>query len=387
LTTFEQQASGSGNQPFGVYLKKAKMSNDYSEEDDEYEEDDEDSNDSSDEAPEEQGAELLRIAANANEAVINRRTVDGSYERKWRNFKKWVDDMRRTDKINEGDKYLTRLNVDLYFQQVIALKENIEPKTARRVVAALQCMARREEGLLNFQIDNGANGHVFRALQAQTQRYALRMLLQNDVDAHTNLPTNSIDEEEFERAIDFVMENNKPYASDFILSWSGCTATIARNDSLRKFNLEDTCTDKCHGPLFERDNPVHLMDKWMLPFILQPFLHKDDDGRRQQQNAANKKRAVQTTKRNRKKVIGAYRHKKWKTCTTAAYGISLFMRQYFDPKVRNMTFEYGDDRTTEMPTWRKIKVIEKWRTQKQCEQVYKEVMGRCGINWKKVTHL
>jgi hypothetical protein len=223
---------------------------DGSEEDDDYEEEEEDSENSS-EVAEEQGTEALRIAAQANEAVINRRNVDGSYEREWRKFTKWVDDMRRTDEIDDGDKYLTRLNVDLYFQQVIALKENIEPKTARRVVAALQCMARREEGL-QFQIDNGANGHVFQALQAQTQRYALCMLLQNDVDAHANLPTNSMDEEEFERAIDFVMENNKLYASDFILSWTGCTATFARNDLLRKFNLEETCTDKCHRPLFER---------------------------------------------------------------------------------------------------------------------------------------
>jgi hypothetical protein len=57
--------------------------------------------------------------------------VDGSYERGWRNFKKWVDDMRQTDEIQEGEKYLTRSNVDLYFQQVIALKDTIEPKTAR----------------------------------------------------------------------------------------------------------------------------------------------------------------------------------------------------------------------------------------------------------------
>jgi hypothetical protein len=352
-----------------------------------YEEDSDDDGDS--ESEEEQGAEALRIAAHANEAVINRRNVDGSYEREWKNYRKWVDEMRRTDELPGGEVYLTRLNVDLYFQQVIALKENIEPKTARRVVAALQCLARREEGLRTFQIDNGATGHVFQALQAQTQRYALRRLLQNDVDAHANLPTNSMDESEFERAIDFVMENNKSYASDFVLSWNCCTATFARNDSLRKFNLEDTCTDKCHGPLFDRDNPVHAMDKWMLSFILQPFLHKDDDGRRQQVTAtATKKRAmVRSTKRNRKKVIGAYRHKKWKMCTTAAYAISLFLRQYFDPKVRNMTFEYGIDRATDLPTWRKVKVIEKWRTQKQCEQAYKEVMVQCGITWKKVTHL
>jgi hypothetical protein len=91
-----------------------------------------------------------------------------------------------------------------------------------------------------------------------------------------------MDEEEFERAIDFGMENNKSYTSNFVLSWNCCTATFARNDSLWKFNLEDTCTDKCHGKLFDHDNPVLTMDKWMLSFILPPFLHKDDDGQRQQ---------------------------------------------------------------------------------------------------------
>jgi hypothetical protein len=72
---------------------------------------------------------------------------------------------------------------------------------------------------------------------------------------------------------------------------------------------------------------------------------------------------------------------------TASLGISLFLRQYYDDKVRKMTFEYGVDRATDMPTWRKVKVIQKWRSQKQCQQVYTEVMERCGINWKKVTHL
>jgi hypothetical protein len=43
------------------------------------------------------------------------------------NLKIWVDDMRRMEKIDDGDKYLTRLNFDLYFLQVIVLKENIEP--------------------------------------------------------------------------------------------------------------------------------------------------------------------------------------------------------------------------------------------------------------------
>jgi hypothetical protein len=178
------------------------------------------SSEESEEEEEELGQGALRVAAQANEAIIIRRGVDGSYSREWKNYKKWVDDMRLAVQLPAGGPYLSRLNVDLYFQQVVALKENVEPKTARRVVAALQCMARREEGLRNFNIDNGPTGHVFQALQAQTQRYALRMLLQNNVDAHANLPTNSMDEDEFARAIDFVMLQNKPYASDFVLSWT-----------------------------------------------------------------------------------------------------------------------------------------------------------------------
>jgi hypothetical protein len=139
-------------------------------------------------------------------------------------------------------------------------------------------MPRQEEGLRAFQIGNGTTGHVLQALQAQIKWYTLRRLLQNDVDTHTNLPTNSMDKDKFESAIDFVVENNKSYASNFVLSWNCCTAMFARNDLLWKFSLEDTCTDQCHSPLFDRDNPVHAMDKWMLSFILQPFLHKDDNG-------------------------------------------------------------------------------------------------------------
>jgi hypothetical protein len=168
------------------------------------------SDESEEEQEEEQGAGALRIAAQANEAIINRRTVDGSYEREWKVFRKWVHQMRLTEELPAGAVYLTRLNVDLYFQQVVALKENVEPKTARRVVAALQCMARREEGLRAFQIGNGATGHVYQALQAQTQRYALRLLLQNNVDAHANLPTNSIHKEEFERAVILLCKTTSP---------------------------------------------------------------------------------------------------------------------------------------------------------------------------------
>jgi hypothetical protein len=126
---------------------------DYQDKDEETSDDDGESK-----SEEEQGAEVLRIAAHANEAVITRCNVDGSYECEWKNFRKWVDEMRRTDKLPGGKEYLTRLNVNLYFQQVIALKENIEPKTARQVVAALQCLVRQEEGLQTFQINNGATG-------------------------------------------------------------------------------------------------------------------------------------------------------------------------------------------------------------------------------------
>jgi hypothetical protein len=54
---FEQQASRSGNQPFGIWFQKAKMSN-CSEDDDDYEDEEEDSDNSS-EVAEEQGTEAL----------------------------------------------------------------------------------------------------------------------------------------------------------------------------------------------------------------------------------------------------------------------------------------------------------------------------------------
>jgi hypothetical protein len=64
--------------------------------------DNDDDDEDSSSLEEEHGAVALQIAAQANKAVINRRNVDGSYKREWRNFKKWLDDMRQTDKIHDG---------------------------------------------------------------------------------------------------------------------------------------------------------------------------------------------------------------------------------------------------------------------------------------------
>lgn len=152
--------------------------------------------------------ELLRDAAAANAAALNRRRVDSSHHREWRKFKDFVDEKRAIGDLpgEQGDvPYLTRLNVDLYFQVAVANWSEAQPRTARRCVAALLKMAQKDKNLSRtFQIDNGPDGHVARALEAQALRYIQRQIEARDQDAHAGLPTSVMTEEEYSRAVDFV---------------------------------------------------------------------------------------------------------------------------------------------------------------------------------------
>jgi len=88
----------------------------------------------------------LAVAAAATAAVVSERPVDSSYIREWRKFKDFVKERRAANQLpgeQNSRPFLTRENVDLYFQVVVANWGTVQPRTAQRVVAALRSMAIR----------------------------------------------------------------------------------------------------------------------------------------------------------------------------------------------------------------------------------------------------
>ena len=84
-------------------------------------------------------AAMARQHATHNVAS-NRQSNDRSYEAEWKNFMNWVNMMRENNDVPPGTKYLTRENVDLYFQTEVVARI-IQPTGARRIVSSLQRMA------------------------------------------------------------------------------------------------------------------------------------------------------------------------------------------------------------------------------------------------------
>jgi len=179
---------------------------------------------------------------------------------------------------------------------------------------------------------------------------------ENDCDAHQGVPTSILSYEEHEKVFRHVFTSNLTCWPDFLLSWNGCTATYLRNDSMRKLNFEDIRWDASHGPIFDGNQPG---DHCLISFILQPYTHKDDEDRRNQHNNNHSEAPRRTKKRLKKRVVGAYRHVNFLCCTTGCLAMNLFMHQFTDQKLHNMTFFYDDE--GKPPTWRKashLKTVE-----------------------------
>ena len=300
--------------------------------------------------------ERIRAATAAN-TISTAKTPDKSYVREYKNFKRFVDEERARDggSLPQDDKYITRDAVDLYFVEVVAYREQVMPETARRVVPSLQFFADSEEYadcMDTFEIESGT---VTKALKAQSQRYFTWIAEQELLDPHSNLPTNVIATEEHVKVLHEIHYNSHSNWQDLCLSWTLCTSTFIRNDSARKLSLQDLVLDRGHGPALQGPHTR------MLAWILRQGRHK--------------------VKKDKTRIVGAWRHKNYRQCCVGAQGMVLFDRLHH---ARDVNFYKNSDG---IYPWRKVKLIQKWKDQKAAEKAYNRVLSAVRVSWAKVTHL
>jgi uncharacterized secreted protein with C-terminal beta-propeller domain len=63
--------------------------------------------------------------------------ADKTYQLEWRRYQEFIDRERKNKRIAEGQFYLTRKNVNVYFGKIVN-KLTVVPDSARRVVSSLQ---------------------------------------------------------------------------------------------------------------------------------------------------------------------------------------------------------------------------------------------------------
>jgi hypothetical protein len=311
----------------------------------------------------------------------NEPTPNKSYVSVWNRFKTFVEAGRASGTLGAGDKFLSRQNVDKYFEEVVA-HLSIQPAGARRHVTALQWYSEHVEypdDDTPFQVLSGNRRSVVqKALENQANKYAEEYMLSRH-DAHANLPTDVLSGADHKKVMTYLLQSgiNNLTASAFPISWTCCHSTFMRLDSALKMRLPDLRADSAHGPVKEGPNAT------ILSWILQPGQHKDDhENATGQQQGANR-RASRAPKRYSKRVLGQFRHLNLEQCGTGMVAASLFDRLY-----RDLSVSFIDPPGEEnLPTWQKIKVLDGWSSPRSAYTAYQRILTECNVHYNKVTHL
>jgi hypothetical protein len=325
-------------------------------------------------------------AANVKNLQNDHHVADPTYRTWWKRFTLLIDDQRTANQVPRGNKYCTRTNVDLFFQTVIANYASASPQHCSKAATAIQYFSDRSENVNvepRFVVRGHVNNHVANALQTQANRYANRRIEDIQEDPHGNLPTDTLSVDDFLRVVDTIFSNNNIPWKDLGLAWNNCFATFMRLDSLRKLYLKDVRIDGSHGPVETGPNSK------ILSYILQPYIHKDGrpgpTGRkRQQQDGSqgnNQPNCRAKKKKNKKRVLGLYRHKNFKQCGTGMLAFNLFVRLYDNNSLSFLQVH------NQRPMWQKFPLIKDWNSRSAAYQTFKSVLQSLNISWAKVTHM
>jgi Centromere DNA-binding protein complex CBF3 subunit, domain 2 len=314
-------------------------------------------------------AETVAELARENTAINSqrsRRVNDRTYTLEWRRYRAWVALQRQNSIIPAGPKYLTRENVDLFFSSEVVNRQVI-PETARRVVSSLQRFADDEEYIDGSEVFKvGESDMVKKALETHKRLYMVRMTATVE-DPHADLPTNVLSEEECLKVLRLAVSTSN--WKDMTLTWTTCTQTFLRNDSIRKLHMRHLRCNSTHGPACGRDDTNNFGAGWgfadheMITYVLDKYVHK--------------------CRSKKKEEVGAWRHKNFLNCSVGMLAMNLFMRLYADAEINFYGARVGE----EMPMWWDRPLIVEWSGDTSAYDAFETLLDNAGLNWAKVTHL
>jgi Centromere DNA-binding protein complex CBF3 subunit, domain 2 len=293
-----------------------------------------------------------QAVANALSAPANQ--ADPSYEREWKKYKQYVAENVISGQLVSGGKFLTRTNVDAYFNEII-VNRTFAPASARRVVSALQWFADREEhanGEDAFSVDSTS---VKGALKTHGRMYSERVVHQDAVDPHANLPTDMLSGEQIRSVLTMALDQSN--WKDFSTCWNICENSFLRCDSMLKLRLCDLNIDYTHGPVESGPNAP------MLSMILQKMAHKD--------------------RSSRIRVCGMWRSRDYLRCATGMLAFNTFFTYYNDTSLHF----FRSATPNAKPDWQLRKILTGWSNRNAVASAYDAIYKALGLSWYKCTHL
>lgn len=330
-------------------------------------------------------------------------------------YQSWVDTEQR--KTRDG-LYLTRRNVDDYFQKIVVWERyNVNNDTASGIASALQVFANNHEFRYDrdsmpspkpkiFKVRDTAKGADCPVAQALWQRQVnhVRYEIENTTsDPHHNLPTSTVSFEKQKEVSQTLLEKNSDLHRSwlqFLLTWNVAYATYMRMEALKQVRICDLCVSP---RAFARQGP----NSNCLGLIIQKFIGKGRDtvsnpiqrARTKQQKTGNtaaetSARSNEPIKKSGKRICFMWRHKDVECCGTASIAMQLFSKLHDPPQ--GFHFQQEGDNPHERP-WFNFMLLDSWATQnrgkkedsrKTVDYAYRKVLKEhCGLDANHLTHL
>ena len=191
-------------------------------------------------------AKVNSLATATARSVAEQQQCDKTYTHAWKSFTSFVDSKRSTYELPPGDIYLTRINVDLFFLEVVANK-TCSPSSCCRFVSGLQWFSTHKEHVeaLGAEPFNVVSTVVTSALQDQKRKYQslhgkreqknLSIHPTDDIsplpDPYVHLKTNVVTPEHTEMAMKWAVKNLPDWGSPSIC-WTWGISSFIRNSSI-----------------------------------------------------------------------------------------------------------------------------------------------------------
>ena len=269
--------------------------------------------------------------------------------------------------------YCTRINIDSFFQEVIA-KRTTTAAVNRRFVSAIQKYSNFWEERVGFNVESDVVKKALEDAKVCARRFHSQSIIH--VDAHRYRPTRHPSPAQELSMIEEALNDHThskygflPIGINFLISWNCAMQGFTRGDEVRNCRLPDLCHEINYGPWrLSEQGLTNVRDQstpeGILSLIQQPLNTK--------------------IRSNKAHVIGFFHHKDWRRCATSLIAFSIMARfEYMVPSTLENFFKIGED---QVPNWYKYYLID-WQEYDSMATTFKNYFAKADIEYTKLTHV
>lgn len=286
-------------------------------------------------------------AALVAQVLTERKKPDKTYINCWVKYKAYVDTPGNGLSKDDQGRYLTRGNIDDFYDKFISVQTWVG-STVKKYVPALQFFADQEEYPDADPMFSVRSRAVTQSLENQRAYYVATQIHQW-VDAHDGIAINLLSTPEENKLL--IAGRDSQCWMSFMVSYNCDKQCLSRGDTIRKIRLCDIKHSGAHGP----GNPNENRERPMLSLTIKRITGAKDH--------VDKVRSV-----------GMWRHRDYLRCGTGMIASSLLVLFYHK---KDVLFSHNSNHVT--PTWYGLYLVPNWRGYDAMYNAYIRIYAAAGV--------